>query len=179
MGGILFLVFGAMGAGFFFIFLLALADKKKRAKAGEGRGANRLDQEQFEKACVAVVEGMRLEIDEIHRSIPSRLDMIARNPTPIVGGRFLIHCLYADPAEIVTSAQIIEFSNMVLQERLSKGILMTTGSFTQEIPAIGELAPIEFIDGPALEGLMEKYRVRPSSSFCRSPLSSLPGSGGR
>lgn len=159
MGGMLFLIFGSIGFGFFLIFLLALSEKKYKAKTVASQSDNCLSQEHFEKACVMVVEGMKLEIDEINRSGDSRLDMIARNPTPIVGGRFLIHCLYVDPSQVIGAPQIMEFSNMVIQERLSKGILITTGQFTGEIPGIGELAPIEFIDRIAFRQLMEKYRV--------------------
>ena len=82
---------------------------------------------------------------------------MARNPTPITGGQFLIHCLYSDKDAVIGSAEIIEFSNMIVQERLSKGIFITTGRFTGDIPAIGELAPMEFIDGEALRRLVNKY----------------------
>ena len=156
MAGILILVFASVGIGFLLIFLLALSDKKRRMTEGTPRDRN-LTAAQFEKACVLVVEGMKLEIEEINRASPDRLDMIARNPTPITGGQFLIHCLYVDPKQVIPATQIIELSNMVLQERLSKGIFMTTGRFTGEIPTIGELAPLEYIDGPAFQKLLAKY----------------------
>jgi hypothetical protein len=31
---------------------------------------------------------------------------------------------------------------------------MTNGRFTDDLPAIGELAPIEFIDGPRLKTIL-------------------------
>ena len=159
MGGMLFIIFGAIGFGFFLIFLLALAEKKRKGVRDEKRPT--LTFLQFQKACAQVVEAMKLEIEEINRIGENRLDLIARNPTPITGGQFLVHCLYLGPAEIITATQVIELSNMVLQERLSKGIFITTGRFTDEIRSIGELAPIEYIDGPALKGLVEKYKILP------------------
>lgn len=154
MGAMLLIVFGSLGIGFFLIFLLALSDKKRKAS---GPGERLFTAPEFEKACLLVVEGMKLEIDEINRTGQDRFDMIARNPTPITGGQFLVHCLYVEPKQVITAAQIIELSNMVLQERLSKGIFITTGRFTEEIPGIGELAPMEFIDGQAFKKLIAKY----------------------
>ncbi len=161
MGGMLFLIFGAIGFGFFLIFLLALSDKKRKAAREGGPGEPRpyVSFLQFQKACAQVVEAMKLEIEEVNQIGDARLDMIARNPTPFTGGQFLVHCLYLAPHETITAVQVIELSNMVLQERLSKGIFITTGRFTHEIPTIGELAPIEYIDGAALKGLVEKYKI--------------------
>jgi hypothetical protein len=154
MGAMLLIVFGSLGIGFFLIFLLALSDKKRKESGG---GERLLTPPEFEKACLLVVEGMKLEIEEINRAGEARLDMIARNPTPITGGQYLVHCLYVDPKQVIDAPQIIELSNMVVQERLSKGIFITTGRFTEEIPSIGELAPMEFIDGQAFKKLLAKY----------------------
>ena len=154
MGSILLVIAVAVGTGFLLIFLIALADRKKIKETPLRPGMTR---ERFERICLLVLEGMKMEIDEVSRAGDSQIEILARNPTPITGGAFLVHCLYIDPAEVIGSARIIELSNMVLQERLSKGIFMTTGRFTSEIPGIGELAPIEFVDGEALQRLMEKY----------------------
>lgn len=156
MGSFFLIAFGAVGLGFVLIFLLALGEKKGKAKASQSHKPV-ISRDRFEKACVLIVEGMKLEISEINRSGEDRLDILARNPTPFTGGDFLVHCLYREAPEVIRPAEIIEFSNMVLQERLSKGIFITTGRFTDEIPTIGELAPMEFIDGPAFQKLLGKY----------------------
>ena len=154
MGSFFLIVFVAIGIGFALIFLLALSEKKRRGSPSAPAAFSR---ERFEKACVQIIEGMKLEIGEITRTGSSQLDILATNPAPITGGEYLVHCLYTDPGEVVSGPQIIELSNMVVQERLSKGIFITTGRFTADIPGIGELAPMEFIDGAAFEKLVKKY----------------------
>lgn len=155
MGPLLLVIVGAVGFGFFLIFLLALADKK--AKSKEAPGHPSLSPSSFEKACLLIIEGMKLEIDEINKVEETRVDVLARNPTPITGGTYLVHCLHVEPGAVVTAPQILELSNMVVQERLSKGIFITNGRFTADLPGIGELAPIEYIDGEAFQGLLKKF----------------------
>jgi restriction endonuclease Mrr len=154
---ILILCFGAIGVGFFLIFLLALADKKK--KKTHPPEENALSPVQFKKACVAVIENMKLELEEVAEISDEQLDILAVNPTPIVGSRFLVRCVHLPPEELVRSTEVLEFSNTLVQERLSKGLFITTGRFADDISGLGELAPIEFIYGSALKGLMEKYRI--------------------
>jgi restriction endonuclease Mrr len=151
---VLIVAFGAIGVGFGLIFLLALADrraKKKNPALYEDQG---LTQTQFEKACVEVVERMKLDVEEIERSSDNTLEIKAKNPAPIVGGDFFVYCVYLPSNEVVSSAEIIEVSNLIVQDRLSKGILMTNTRFTDDLPAIGELAPLEFIDGERLKTMM-------------------------
>lgn len=153
---ILFLALGAIVTGFSLIFLIALSDKKRRQKIPPTQ-EKQLTQDQFEKACATIIEEMKLTIEEIRRSGEGWLDMIVRNPAPITGGQYLVYCLPADPEQVIGVTEIMELSNRVIQERLSKGIFLTTGRFTPEIPAIGELAPMEFIDGEAFKKLLAKY----------------------
>ncbi len=158
MEGILFIVFGAFGFGFFLIFLLGLDEKRRKASrpAHETVG---LTQIQFEKACVEVIERMKLDIEGIERADENILEIKAKNPVPFTGGDFFIMTIYLASEEIVTSAEILEVSNMIIQDRLSKGILMTNNRFTDDLPSLSELAPLEFIDGEKLKELMAKYSV--------------------
>ncbi len=158
---ILILVFGAIGVGFFLIFLLALSDRRRKDK-GVVANEPSLTQIQFEKACVAILEGMKLEIESIERTDENTLEIKAKNPTPFVGGNFFVYSVYLPPNEVVTSAEILEVSNMVIQDRLSKAILMTNTRFTEDLPAISELAPMEFIDEKRLTELMSQYRILPA-----------------
>lgn len=152
---ILLVAFGAIGFGFLLIFLLAMADKRDKKHRSETQTEEPgLTQNDFEKACVEIVERMKLNIDEIERTDGNILEIKATNPAPIVGGVFFVYCVYLPRGEIVPAAEIIEVSNMIIQDRLSKGILMTNTRFTDDLPAIGELAPLEFIDGVRLKSIL-------------------------
>jgi hypothetical protein len=164
---ILILAFGAVGVGFFLILLLGVADKNSRnRRAAASPDTEGLTQIQFEKVCVALTEAMKLEIENIERSDGTTLGIRAKNPTPFVGGDFFVHCAYLSPQtpqEKVSAAEIIELSNMIIQDRLSKGIFITNSEFTEDLSSISELAPIEFIDGKKLHELMQKYSIVPAA----------------
>jgi len=153
MEEILLIVFGAMGAGFFLIFLLGVAEKKRKASlpATDPEGPT---QKEFERNCVELLERMKLNIESIERTDENTLEMKAKNPAPLTGGEFFIYTIYLPVSEHVTAAEIIEVSNVVIQDRLSKGILMTNTRFTDDLPAISELSPMEFIDGARLKTMM-------------------------
>lgn len=156
MEGLLLTILMAVSIGFLLIFFLALSKKRKTCLLSLF-SEKKLTPEQFQKACTLIVEGMKLEIEEISSSEDQKLDIIAHNPTPFTGGKYLVHCLYAPSDHVIGSAEILELSNLIIQERLSKGIFMTTGKFTHDIGSIGELAPIEFVDGKKFMGLLEKH----------------------
>lgn len=152
---ILLVAFGAILVGFALILLLAVADKRaKKQRVESHKEEPGLTRTEFEKACVTVIERMKLTIDEIERTDANVLEIKATNPAPIVGGVFFVYCVFLPAGEFVTSAEILEVSNMIIQDRLSKGILMTNTRFTDDLPAISELAPLEFIDGARLATIM-------------------------
>jgi restriction endonuclease Mrr len=150
---ILIIAFGAIGVGFALIFLLALADKRarKRNPAVEEPG---LTQRDFERACVEIVERMKLSIDEIVRTEDDNLDIRATHHAPVVGGEFFVRCVYLEPGGVIPAAEVLELSSAIVQDRLSKGIFFTNGSFAADIPSLSELAPMEFIDGARLKTMM-------------------------
>lgn len=133
----------AAAAGFALILLAALTGRKPRPFEAS------LTFSQFEQTCYRLMDEMKLQIEEAEKSGPC-IDLLVRNPAPIVGGLLLVRCLYLEPDGVVTAAQILELSNLVVQERVTKGVFLTTGRFTPDRATLTELAPIEFIDGEAL-----------------------------
>lgn len=156
---IIFLVFGAIIFGFFLIFVAALAGKKQGLPRVLPTDEAGLDFARFERVCSNLLLELKLEIDEIHRDGDNGLSMQARNPTPITGGPILVQCAYLPKNQVVQNQEILELSNAIIQERASKGIFITTGTFTSELAGISELAPIEFIDGKRLADLVNQYHL--------------------
>ena len=154
---ILLIVFGAITVGFLLIMLLAVADKKQKQAQQSTHGSKSLNQEQFEKASMQILEAMKLDLEEFHRNGDNQLDIIAKNPSPVVGGTFLVQCLFVPENFVIEAPKILELSNMIIQDRLSKGIFITTGKFTDELASISELAPIEFIDGEKFRSLVKEH----------------------
>jgi hypothetical protein len=157
------LIILALGATFFgivLITLIALSDQKRKEREAQKTGEQKPRFERFSRACCDLVEIMKLEIDDIRESPEEdTIDIYATNPKPIIGGSYLIHCVRQNPHEQVSAAEIVEMSNAIIQDRLSKGIFITTGQFTPDLPAISELAPLSFIDGNELKKLAKEHNI--------------------
>jgi restriction endonuclease Mrr len=150
---VLVIAFGAVGVGFALIFLLALSDRHAKKKNPVSTEPD-FTRTEFEKFCVEVIERMKLSIGDIQRTEDDNLDIRAMNPAPVIGGEFFIRCVYLEPGRLIESAEVLEMSNVIVQDRLSKGIFMTNERFSDDISTLGELAPIEFIDGERLKSMM-------------------------
>ncbi|MBI1908788.1 MAG: restriction endonuclease [Deltaproteobacteria bacterium] len=159
MGSVFFITLFSLIVGSFLILLIG-TQKKKDLSSQEPLYTPK----QFAKLCLQLVEQMKLEVGEISQGSERQTDIYAKNNTPFTGGRYIIHCLYLDPNGVVPSPEIIEFSNLVLQERASKGLFITTGTFTSDLSAIGELAPLEFLDGARFQSLVREHRLPASSA---------------
>lgn len=115
--------------------------------------------EQFERLCLRLVEQMGLSVTGCHRNTQRETDITAVNPRPITGGSYIVRCVLIPPEVPIDSTQIIAFSATVLAERALKGIFMTTGFFSEEVPKLTEGPPIELINGQRLRQMMREHRI--------------------
>lgn len=156
MEAFFFIILVSFGIGILLILLMATQDQHKKKNAPQGSWT----QHQFEKLCLQLVEAIKLEPGEIVRSSDQSIDIYAMNKTPITGGLFIIHCLFREPEQKIPTPEILEFSNLVSQERASKGILITTGKIDLEATLPTDLAPLEFLPGEQFRRLVEQFRLR-------------------
>ncbi|MBI2082956.1 MAG: restriction endonuclease [Deltaproteobacteria bacterium] len=150
---VFFVIGFGLAFGFFLIFLIALSDRKRKIQKLPESFQSPI---QFYRSCLDLIDAMKLELIEKEEK-GNQIDIMAQNPAPITGGLLLIRGLFLSPSSVVEISQILEFSSMVLQERVTKGIFITTGEFSPELKTVIELAPIEFIDGKKFLALREKY----------------------
>lgn len=150
------LVFVAITLGFLFIFLIIGVSprKKQTSLAKHNILENKWTREEFEKHCIDVVKGFGLEISSISQENEGIMEVLAENPKPFVGGRYIIYTLY-NPADIVIKQEdIISLSTFVKYEEVSRGIFITTGVFPENVAELTSDSPIELIDGKKLEELI-------------------------
>ncbi len=160
MSGILFVIGMAFVVGFLLIFATSMSGKKRFDGIGKIADDQPLVYDRFIRVCKTLVESLKLEIDNIELSQDEQtIDIYAHSATPITGSSFLIHGALKTPQEPVSAAELVELSSAIIQDRLSKGIFITNSTFTEELPSISELAPMEFIDGKKLEELAKKYKI--------------------
>ena len=125
----------------------------------EQQRLERLTPEQFERLCLRILEQMGLSITGSHRNRHGEIDIAAVNPQPITGGSYIVRCALIPPEVPINSIQIIALCNTVLAERALKGIFITTGFFSEEVPKLTEGPPIELINGQRLQQILGQHRI--------------------
>jgi len=147
------------------IYLISSHDRKlkKRLEAErdsqEPEDEERMDFRQFTKVCMDICENLKLEIDDVNQLENDELIVRASSSDPITKVQFLIVCYYLHREDTLDNNKVMEISDQIVSERLSKGIIMTTGRIDDTVKNMPEQAPMEFIDGFKLNELIEKYNV--------------------
>ena len=125
----------------------------------EQQRLERLAPEQFERLCIRLLEQMGLIINSFNSNKQGQIDITAVNPQPITGGEYIVHCVMAPPDEPINSTRIIALSDTVRAEGASKGIFITTGFFSEEVPKLVEGPPLELINGQRLRQILGEHRI--------------------
>lgn len=102
---------------------------------------------------------MGLSIADCHRNTQGEIDVTAVNPQPITGGSYIVRCVLTPPEMPISSIRIIALSDAVRAEGALKGIFITTGFFSEEVPKLAEGPPIERINGQRLRQLLREHRI--------------------
>jgi len=157
----LFFVVGfAILIGFALIFATSLSGKKAADGIGTLQTGALPHFDRFVRICRDILEAHKLDISEVHENAETQsVDIYCENPKPLIGGRLLAHCTLRAAEDVTSAAAVVELSSAIIQDRLCKGIFITTGQFTPELGAISELAPMAFIDGKELERLCHQQRI--------------------
>ncbi|MDE2485295.1 MAG: restriction endonuclease, partial [candidate division NC10 bacterium] len=125
----------------------------------EQQQLERLAPEQFERLCFRLLEQMGLSITGCHRNRQGEIDITAVNSQPITGGSYMVRCVLTQPEAPINSTQIIALSDTVLAERALKGIFITTGFFSEEVPKLTDGPLIELINGQRLRQILREHRI--------------------
>lgn len=88
---------------------------------------------------------------------PGRFDLRMADPTPVTGQRVYIRCVLTPEAGAVQSAEVQAALDTARHENLTKGIVVTTGLFSDEARLVSQGAAVELIDGAALAGLIRTH----------------------
>jgi restriction system protein len=156
----------ALLAGLALILLISRSSSPVAAERAyyQPRGAEQqrlegLAPEQFERLCIRLLEQMGLVIHSLNSDKRGQIDITAINPQPITGGEYIVHCVLASPDEPINSTRIIALSDTVRAEGASKGIFITTGFFSEEVPKLVEGPPLELINGQRLRQILVEHRI--------------------
>lgn len=118
---------------------------------------NTLSGIEFENICQLLVSRMGFEVEPTKATGDGGIDLIAYNHQPFLEGKYIIQCKRYSGS--IGEPILRDLYGVVTSERANKGILITTGYFTQSAISFAEGKPIELIDGDKLNNLIKQYEV--------------------
>jgi len=101
--------------------------------------------EDFEKQVLAVVRGLGFVAERTKPTADGGIDIVARRAEPLLRGKYIIQC--KNWTKPVGARVVRELYGVVMDERASKGTLITTSRFTQPALEFAAGKPLELIDG--------------------------------
>lgn len=128
-------------------------------RGAEQQQLERLAPEQFERLCIRLLEQIGLSVTDCYHNRPGEIDIIAVNPQPFTGGSYITRCVLTPPEMPISSTQIIALSDTVRAEKALKGIFITTGFFSEEVPKLTEGPPIDLINGQRLRQILRERKI--------------------
>ena len=131
------------------------ADAERTRDDREIQILRRMPARSFEHMLHELLENMGMRIVETRWVNEEEIDILAHNPAPVIGGDYIVHGILVPEGDFVTSIRVIGLSDTVRAERALKGILITTGYFTEEVQKYAEGAPMELINVSRLREILK------------------------
>ena len=122
---------------------------------------NLLDGFEFENLISRLLKEMGLGVTQTRKTGDGGVDIIAQSKEPITGGVYVIQCKRQKSK--VSEPTLRDLYGTVFHNNASKGILITTSSFTSQARAFASGKPLELIDQERLRELLIRYRLHDSS----------------
>jgi hypothetical protein len=161
----------AIALGFLVIFAMKRVPapvSREQRTAGFSDGQvplpSTLSIDRFEWLCGRLLQELGLEIERSTTAGRRQLEVMAVNPAPIVGGRYLVHGELLQPGEVVEAVQVLACIDAVKGEGASKGVLITNGFFSDEAGTAATNGPVELINGVRFRELLQRFTLLPAAS---------------
>jgi|GEM_PF-857166 hypothetical protein len=167
MFNLVIVLMGTFALSLVLIYFIAAHDRR-RVKMELGKAKNDVSTEtplmdfrEFNRACQDILEGLKLEINEIANPSGDEVVIRAASINPITRVDYLAVGFYLPKSATLETARIVEVSDQIVSERLGKGLIMTTGMIDKAaIVSQPELAALELIDGERLLVLQKEYSFK-------------------
>ncbi len=137
----------------------AEADALEENKAAAVSAMEALTFDEFKALCTKLLEAMGLLFDAPKPINEREFDISAVHPQPLLGGTYIVHCIYSIEGRPVPSTRVIALGDTVKAERASKGLCITNGYFAAEVGKYKEGPPLELINAKRLNELLDQYHI--------------------
>ncbi|WP_152391924.1 restriction endonuclease [Paenibacillus guangzhouensis] len=122
-----------------------------------------MDPFDFEHLVCNIFAKMGLESKLTRSSKDGGVDVIAFDPRPVFGGKYVIQAKrYKNTVEV---AAVRDLYGTMMNENASKGILVTTSTYGPDARSFAKDKPIELIDGRVLLHMLEEQGVQAKIIF--------------
>ena len=118
-----------------------------------------VEQEAFKEKCIEFLGKFNLEYKHAIWANEQELEIDMRDETPVVGGKYLALCIIDPINNQVDAIKVKGFLETVKGEEASRGILITTGYFTNEALRCIEDHPVELVDVVAFVDYLKKFEI--------------------
>jgi len=124
-----------------------------------GKPVYLIEQDAFKEKCIEFMEKFNLEYKHSIWANEYELELDMRDETPVVGGVYLGLCILNPPNNLVDAIKVKGFLETVKGEEASRGILITTGYFTEDAIKCVEEHPVELVNVVAFVDYLKKFNI--------------------
>ena len=162
--GLFTIAFGAFVLG---LILIALLKKISPPPPQEliqfndpgGKPIYLVEQDAFKEKCIEFMEKFNLEHKHSIWANEYELELDMRDETPVVGGKYLALCILNPPNNLVDAIKVKGFLESVKGEEASRGILITTGYFTDDALKCVEEHSVELVNVVDFVDYLKKFDI--------------------
>ena len=118
-----------------------------------------LDREAFKEKCLEFLGKFNLEYKHSVWANNQELELDMLDETPVVGGKYLALCIFDPPHQQVDLFKVKGFIESVKGEGAARGIVITTGYFTEDAQKALDEDPVELVNVVSFLSYLKKFDI--------------------
>ena len=118
-----------------------------------------LDRELFKEKCLEFLGKFNLEYKHSVWANEQELEIDMLDETPVVGGKYLALCIFDPPHKLVDLFKVRGFIESVKGEGAARGIVITTGYFTEDAKKALDEDPVELVNVVSFLSYLKKFEI--------------------
>ncbi len=118
-----------------------------------------LDREAFKEKCLEFLGKFNLEYKHSVWANNQELEVDMLDETPVVGGKYLALCIFDPPHQQVDLFKVKGFIESIKGEGAARGIVITTGYFTNDAQKAPDEDPVELVNVVSFLSYLKKFDI--------------------
>ena len=118
-----------------------------------------LDREAFKEKCLEFLGKFNLEYKHSIWANNQELEIDMLDETPVVGGKYLALCIFEPTNQRVDLFKVKGFIDSVKGEGAARGILITTGYFSEDAQKALDDDPVELVNVVSFLSYLKKFDI--------------------